>query len=120
MRSHWSQFVGLPHRTGADPRTDDAADCLLVAFAVLDELGQPHPPLQEGWFTMAGQGRWDELREVFEVQTAPTSYGDGAVALLDAGVMVAIGGGVLITRHRDGVQWFHRDRLTPKEWRRFV
>lgn len=119
MRSHWSQFIGLPHRTGADPCIDDAADCLLVAFAVLDELGLPHPPLQGGWFTMALQGRWAELREVFTVQTVPSDYGDGAVAMLDAGVAVAVGDGLLLATHSQGVRWIHLDRIKPLEWRRF-
>jgi hypothetical protein len=119
-RTHWRQFIGLPHRTGADPRTEDAADCLLVAFAVLDELALPHPPVDPQWFAMAQRGEWNKLADAFHFLTIPSDPGDGAVSMTEAGILVGIGGGALLTRHHGGVRWAPTDLLGSREWRRFL
>ena len=118
-RSHWRQFIGLPHRTGADPCTEDAADCLLVAFAVLDEIGFPHPPVDPQWFAMAERGLWPELRNLLYSLTIPATGESGDVALAQSGLIVSIGGGVLLAQHSRGVRWVPMELLGPRDWRRF-
>jgi hypothetical protein len=118
-RTHWRQFIGLPHQTGADPCTDDAADCLLVAFAVLDELNMPHPPLARLWFALAAEGMWRDLETLFKALTVEDDGADGAVAMTQSGVIVSVGGGVLLTQHQRGVRWVPMELLAPREWRRF-
>ena len=118
-RSHWPQFIGLPHRTGADPRVEDAADCVLVAFAVLDELKQPRPPLDPSWFKMAAQGMWTELGKQFEALTAEDDGAPGAVAMTQSGLVVSVGGGILIVQHDNGVRWVPMELLRKLQWRRF-
>lgn len=118
-RTHWRQFIGLPHRTGADPRVDDAADCLLVAFAVLDELRLPHPPVDPLWFTMAEQGMWRNLGEILQSRTVACGPVNGAVSMADSGLIIAVDGGTLLTQHRRGVRWVPMELLEPRDWRRF-
>ena len=118
-RTHWRQFVGLPHQTGADPRVDDAADCLLLAFAVLDELNQPHPPADTQWFEMAEKGMWPELKQQLDLLTVADAGGNGAVAMGTGGLIVSVGHGVLVTQDRRGVRWVPMELLCPIDWRRF-
>lgn len=118
-RTHWRQFVGLPHKTGADPRHEDAADCLLVAFAVLDELHLMRPPVDPLWFELAKNGQWQKLREILNSMTLPSAGGTGAIAMTEAGVVVCVDGGVLLTQHSRGVRWVPMEVLRVEDWRRF-
>jgi hypothetical protein len=118
-RTHWRQFVGLTHRLGADPRVDDAADCLLVAFAVLDEFALPHPPVDPQWYAMANQGMWRDLRHLFDSQTTASINAVGAVTMARGGLAVSVGGGALLAPHGDQVRWLPMEALRPLRWRRF-
>jgi glucose uptake protein GlcU len=99
---------------------DDAADCLLVAFAVLDELNMPHPPLAKLWFALAAEGMWRDLRTLFMSLTVADDGSAGAVAMMQSGIVISIDGGVLLTQHRSGVRWVPMEMLRDAQWRRFL
>lgn len=63
------QFLGLKHEFGADPRDGKAADCLLLAFALLDEAGVHHPPIDQNWFELGRVGMWETLAMEWQKQT---------------------------------------------------
>jgi hypothetical protein len=121
---HWKRYLGLPHGTGADPEDGHAADCLLLAFRVLDMLEAPHPAVDPNWFNMAEQMDWAPLKALFDATTEPShGPGEGAVSLLRAptclGMVVSIGGGVLFVDQSTGVNWTPLHLCRRLRWRRF-
>ena len=110
----WHQWIGLPHRIGADPRTDGAACCLVITKILVTEAGYPMPAIDD-WIELAHQESWDELRNAFyrhceEIPSAePWSLtlletGDPAGEYaLGLGVVVP-GPFLLMPHHRSGVQ----------------
>lgn len=126
--SSWRDFIGLPHETGADPRIGAAADCLLLVFAVQDELGIPHPEPEEHWFDLARRGGWHELKELYDTffSCAEGVEGvsrDGDFALLLSnkrggmmGFATRIDGGTLTVSEKRGVIWIPD---SVKEWNRY-
>lgn len=124
---NWRSYIGLPHVLGADPSEGEGADCLLLAFSVLEELGLPHPPVDRAWFDLAARGAWHELEEIWRAVTAPTiAPENGAVTLIrngpaGLGVAIAIDQGLLMVHHRKGVVWVPLHLLTkPFTYRRFL
>lgn len=111
---NWYQWIGLPHRIGADPRTDGAACCLVITKILLTEAGQPMPAI-DAWLDLARRGAWDELRDAFyrncEETPKPEPWtltlletGDPlATSMLGLGVVVP-SGFLLVPHHRRGVQ----------------
>lgn len=111
---NWYQWIGLPHRIGADPRTDGAACCLVITKILLTESGQPMPAIDE-WLDLARRSAWDELRDAFyrncEEAAKPEPWtltllesGDPtSTTMLGLGVVVP-GSFLLIPHHRRGVQ----------------
>ena len=128
MSGDWHDWIGLPHETGADPRIGAAADCLLLVFAVQDQLGIPHPEPEERWFDLARRGGWVELKELYDIffswaEPVEGASRDGDFTLLvpsrrDAmlGFATRLDGGVLTVSEKRGVVWIP-DAL--KEWDRF-
>jgi len=122
MKNTWRNYIGLPHEIGADPRIGAAADCLLLVFAVQDELGIPHPEPDERWFDLARKGETRVLCEMFFAATEIVSeVKDGCFTLLTAGTeklgfAVRIDGGALtVNEKRGGVIWIP-DCLTGWEY----
>ena len=121
----WHQFLGLPHALAADPLDGVGADCLLLAFRVLDEVERPHPPVNPYWFELAGQHRWNEIETLFHefVESvaekepyAITLLKNGPVGL---GVGIVVDNGLLITHHKRGVVWVPPSALKPLPYYRF-
>lgn len=116
--STWRNYLGLPHVLAADPADGKGADCLVLAFSVLDELGKHHPPLQERWFELARRGIWNELETIWRDLTTPIDAPEnGAVTLIrngpaGLGVAVVIDDGLLMVHHRRGVVWVPLRLLT--------
>lgn len=107
----WRNFVGLPHETGSDPRNGKAADCLLVAMAVREELGLYAPSIPNEIFDMARQERWGELLIEFQSRTRRCSRHDGAMSIQassathEISIGVSVEKGLLLTSIRRGVIW---------------
>jgi hypothetical protein len=105
----WRSYIGLPHEIAADPRIGAAADCLLLAFVVQDELGIAHPEPDERWFDLARAERWTELSALFFRHAVEQKEpADGMVTLLvgpqrKLGVAVRVDGGSLTVNERKGV-----------------
>lgn len=122
----WRSYIGLPHVLGADPAQGEGADCLLLALAVLAELGKPHPPVNPRWFELATRGAWGELETIWrEATQAIQSPEDGAVTLLrngpaGLGVAVFVDRGLLMVHHRRGVVWIPEHLLRPFTYHRFL
>jgi hypothetical protein len=123
--SNWRSFLGLPHRLAADPLHGEAADCFLVACAVLAEAGIRHPEADPAWFELARQGRWSELQHIWTAITEPlpgpepfavTLVTNGPAGL---GVGVVIDNGLLITHHKRGVTWVPLSVMKPLSYFRF-
>ena len=75
-------YLGLKHEFGADPREGEAADCLLLCFALLDEAGIYRPELDPRWMDMATAGLWSSLETVWNHHTSPVNAVEaGCVAL---------------------------------------
>lgn len=123
--SAWRRFIGLPHGLGADPHQGEAADCLLVACAVLAEAGQPYPTVNPHWFELARNARWDELQSIWREFTEPVSGPEPyAVTLIKngpagLGVGVVVDDGLVITHHKRGVTWVPLSALRPLTYARF-
>jgi hypothetical protein len=107
----WTQWLGLPHRFGADPEDGQAADCVIMAVRVLQELGHHHPPIEEQWWALAAANEWAELRCRWEAATRPVeAASEGALTLINnghrgLGVAVVVAYGLLFVHHRAGVAW---------------
>jgi hypothetical protein len=122
----WRSYLGLPHILGADPDDGQGADCLLLAFRVLDELRQPHPTPQPEWFEWASKGNWGDLERLWQEHTESVSEPvSGSVTLLrnpncGLGVAVVIADGLLMVHHRRGVCWAPLHSLKPLTFSRFI
>ena len=105
----WQEWIGLPHRVGADPRDGQAACCLRMVYAIYEEVGLPIPAFDSSWIRMAREKRWADLYEEFESVTyeigdkelwalvpliATDSFGIGVIVQDDM---------VLVPHHRRGV-----------------
>jgi len=121
----WRTWIGLPHEFGADPRDGKAADCLVMAWRVLDAAQAPHPPLNPAWLERARQGRAADLIQVWRDATVrvdpPTEY---AIAIFGTaygalGVGILVEAGCLTVHHRRGVCWVPLWLMRPVEWRTF-
>ena len=122
---NWRKYLGLPHEFGADPEDGVAADCVLMTWNVLDAAGVYRPPLCWEWFTMAKEGKVEELMQVYDSLTytidGPEEY---AVTLTEngetgVGLAVVVDGGLLIAHHRKGVRWLPIRLLKKLQYRRF-
>lgn len=122
----WRDFIGLPHEIGADPRIGAAADCLLLAFAVQDELGIRHPEPDERWFEMARNDDWTQLSALFfrwaRQQKEPK---DGDITLLvgpkrHLGLAVRINDGSLTVNERKGVIWIPEQLKSWEVWYQWI
>lgn len=107
----WRGWLGLPHGFGADPGQGQAADCVIMAVRVLQQLGNDDPPIDQEWWRLAAAGHWAELRQRWLAVTRPLQEPqDGALTLIDngplgLGVAVVVDGGLLFVHHRAGVAW---------------
>jgi hypothetical protein len=109
MTIDWSDWLGLPHRIGADPREGKAACCLVIARIVLQDAGLATPPIDQ-MIEQAQAGDWIPLQRQFysfcEATTAPelhsiTLLRNGAAGL---GVGTIVAPNTLLTlHHRRGV-----------------
>lgn len=121
----WRRFIGLPHVLAADPYQGEAADCMLVACAVVAEAGRPSPAIDPKWFELARAGEWATLQSIWAEITEPLDGPEPyAVALIDngptgLGVAVVVDDGLLITHHRRGVTWVPLGALKPLSYARF-
>jgi len=114
------RFLGLPWRRGADPRDGIACDCLLLAFAIQDELDLPHPEPEPEWFAMAERGEWAALRRVFLARTVPAEREvDGAMLLMGGGVAVSAHSYAWGADECLGVYRLPLRMVPPRGWRRF-
>jgi hypothetical protein len=114
-----NKYLGLKHEFGADPKDGEAADCLLLCFALLDEGGFYRPPFDPRWMDMALSGLWDSLQIVWNNHTEHVDHVEaGCVALhwnrpnskhprLGISTVVEDSGnlGVVMIHARKGVVW---------------
>lgn len=112
-------YLGLKHQFGADPKEGKAADCLLLCFTLLDEMGVERPELDPRWMDMALAGLWGSLETVWNNHTHPVETVEpGCVALtwnkpsrkhsrLGISTVVKSGAslGVVMIHARKGVVW---------------
>ena len=107
----WMDWLGLPHKFGAHPEDGEAADCVLMVWAVLDEARVHHPPFESEWLDLAEKERWDELEQIWNDSTrrlpgprpyAVTLFNNGPNGL---GVGVVVDDGMLMVHHKRGVCW---------------
>lgn len=107
----WMQWIGLPHRFGANPEDGEAADCIVMVFSVLRWAGVHHPPFEQRWLDLAAQGRYPELVEIWQSKTRllpnPKTY---SITMLNhgdkgLGFGVVVDDGVLTVNHKRGVYW---------------
>lgn len=76
------RYLGLKHGFGADPKDGEAADCLLLCFTLLDEIGISRPQLNSNWLDMARSGLWESLETIWNNHTrAIETVEAGCVAL---------------------------------------
>lgn len=120
----WKSYLGLPHAFGADPENGQGADCLIMAFHVLDELRLPHPEFDTNWIELAASGNWKELLRLWNHHTTAVDSpenGDLTIFSNDAGLGlgVAIDGGLLLVHHLRGVCWVPLEHIRPLVFRRF-
>lgn len=123
---NWHRYIGLPHIFGEDPENGRGADCLVLVFNLLDDLGVPHPPFDPAWLDLARAGRWPELQALWDAQTEPAAYPpkDGAVTLIQnevsgLGVAIVIDAGLLFVSHKRGVAWASISHFKSLQYRRF-
>jgi hypothetical protein len=123
---YWMRWVGLPHKFGVHPESGEAADCLLMVWAVLERAGIPHPDFDQEWLDLAELGHWSALEEKWKARTrlleAPCPYAltlfkNGRAGL---GVGVVIDGGVLMIHHKRGVCWLPTESLQNLSYYEFV
>jgi len=107
----WKRWIGLPHMFGVHPESGQGCDCVLMVWAILDSVGVNHPAFDERWLLMGADGRWDELRQLWESRTqkleepqehAVTLFENGPAGL---GVGIVVDNGALIVHHTRGVCW---------------
>ena len=122
---NWHQWIGLPHEFGADPREGVGADCVLMAWLILDDAGIPHPSFDAEWLDMARQGLWADLERLWDEATvqleAPAPY---AVTLFrngpnGLGVGIVVDSGLLLVHHRRGVRWVPFDFMPQLRFYKF-
>jgi hypothetical protein len=120
---NWHHWLGLPHRIGADPRTDGAACCLVMAHILLADAGLTPPPLQP-MVDAAVVGDWARLMNDYNQATvsigAPerlsmtlltTRNGIGLATVVEDGML-------LVPHHKHGVIAFPADVLRGRDWRK--
>jgi hypothetical protein len=121
-----TDWIGLPHLVGADPRKGEGADCLLLSFALAEEAGLEHPPLPANLFRWYRLGKIGDLAALFlehsEPVEAPT---EGCIAIrVQPGAMLGVctftDGGVAYVSEETGVAWVPAHRLPGLSWRRWV
>jgi hypothetical protein len=104
----WQDWIGLPHRIGADPRDGEAACCLQMVYAIYEEVGLPIPEFDRAWIRMAKHGQWADLYEEFEAATTTADKELWALTPLIAtdsfGIGVVVQDDLLLCpHHRRGV-----------------
>ena len=110
---------------GADPIEGKGADCLLLAFRVLEEFGYYHPPVDPKWFELAAAKRWYEIEAIFHRHITQIDAPEPcSITLLQngpagLGVGTRIDDGLLITHHKKGVIWIPPSALKPLTYYRF-
>ena len=119
----WKSYIGLPHVFGADPENGEGADCLVMVFRVLDELGIAHPAFDPAWVDLARASDWRTLRRLWRAGTEPCAPEDGAMTLFTnpgtgLGIAVVVDAGLLMVTHHRGVSWVPLHQLKPMKYRR--
>jgi len=105
----WQDWIGLPHRIGADPRDGQAACCLRMAYAIYEEVGLASPEFDPTWIRMAKQGRWADLYEEFQSVTYEIGSEElwalvPLIATDSFGIGIVVQDGLLLCpHHRRGV-----------------
>jgi hypothetical protein len=113
------RYLGLKHGFGADPRLGEAADCLLLCFALLEDAGVPAPVVDPSWFEMARAGLWGSLETAWNRGTVSVEKPEKfAVSLyrnrpkpdhprLGVSTVIESGGslGIVMIHARKGVVW---------------
>ena len=126
MTMTWRNYLGLPHAFGADPENGKGADCVVMVFRILDDLGVHHPPFQQHWLDLASANRWHELLTLWDEITAPLPAPEnGAVTLIQngkagLGIAIVVDEGLLMVHHRRGVVWVPLHLMKPLTYCRFV
>jgi hypothetical protein len=107
----WTRWIGLPHEFGADPENGIGADCLLMAWRILEDADIKHPPFNAYWLETARQKRWSEIEMLWRdgmvelsnaEEYALTLFRNGPNGL---GVGIVVDDGLLIVHHKRGVRW---------------
>lgn len=119
----WHQWVGKPHKTGADPETEDGCDCLLMVVRVRESLSLPVPDKQwiDELIDLARQKRHAEIHWQIAPFLLPIeSSKDGAFAIFDTqdhiGTAVMIENGLLHVDTTRGVRWLPSSALRKFSW----
>jgi hypothetical protein len=81
--TEWMQWLGMEHQTGADPRTDGKACCLIIAEIVATTHGIRFPVDSSELIARVRRGDIAWVETVFEKHTQPVDNGyPGCIALL--------------------------------------
>lgn len=106
----WTDWIGLPHQIGADPREGKAACCLVMARILLTNVGIPFPEIEDQLLDLARAHQWTRLSKVFHEHTEPIlkpepwslTLVENGPAGLGLGTVVP-GPYLLLPHHRKGV-----------------
>lgn len=61
----WRRWIGLPHQLGADPRDGKGCCCLKLSQIVLEAAGYEPPRINDQWYELGQQKRWDDAARLF-------------------------------------------------------
>lgn len=123
MEPIWSEWLGLPHAIGADPREGRAACCLVICKVVLDAAGYQTPSIDH-WLELAKQGEWIHLQLAFDKHCYPVPEPQlHAMALIRNGShglglgIVVEDSRLLLPHHRKGVITLPTQKLRLLQYR---
>lgn len=119
----WQQWIGKPHRTGADPVVDDGCDCLIMVTRVRQQLKLPAPSNDEicTLIALSEAGAFEEVNRLIAkhliLRNTPS---DGSFTVYETpdhiGSAVMIDGGLLHVSHKRGVRWIPTNMLRKFDW----
>lgn len=120
----WTDWLGLPHEIGADPRHGRAACCLVMAKVLLDQAGLQTPEIDD-WLKLARNRNWVQLQLAFDQHCEPViEPAVNTLTLMRNGVH-GLGIGTVVSpellilpHHRHGVITFPLHRLRFMQYRR--
>lgn len=75
----WLEWIGLPHRPGADPTEGEAACCLVMAQRLLHLAGEEEFRITPEWYDWFAAGDWDRIEHEFRSLTYPCPAGRWAL-----------------------------------------